>query len=164
MTKDTKKEILDLLKRSRFGLNVQKISDDLGYSRTTISKYLKILEKDDLVFYRTIGQNKIWIHKDIYFDKRNKDNPLNNLVFAIYTSMLRNMETSDLKPNLTPDYIKKLGKLIAQDFNFSEFLDNDLLKIPDEIPDSDKISELLMKIIDSICKFFDNYTWKEPTN
>ncbi|TFF89426.1 MAG: ArsR family transcriptional regulator [Promethearchaeota archaeon] len=156
--KKTEKEILDLLKKSRFGLNVQKISDDLGYSRTTISKYLKILEKKGKVFYRVIGQNKIWIHRDIYFDKENKNNIISNLIFAIYSSMLRNMEKTDLKP----DYVKRLGKLIAQDFNFSEFINKDLLKIPDEIILSPKNAENLMKIIDSICKFYDNYEWRPP--
>jgi len=52
---DIKQSILDLLKSSKFGLNVKNIKDKLGYSRTTIAKYLDILEKDNLVFDQKIG-------------------------------------------------------------------------------------------------------------
>ena len=38
-------EILALLKSSKYGFSISKLAQKLGYSRTTVSKYLNIMEK-----------------------------------------------------------------------------------------------------------------------
>lgn len=155
---DTEQEILEILNRERFGLNIQILSEKLGYSRNTITKYLKILEDQGKVFCREIGQNYIWIHKDVYYDKIDKTNPISSLIFSIYTALMKNIEKIDVPPKK----VKELGKYIAEDFNFSDYIDRSYLKISKEISDSMEIADLLMKIIDSICKFYDDYTWSSP--
>jgi hypothetical protein len=152
-----KKSILDLLQRSRFGLNVKNLKDKLGYSRTTIAKYLTLLQEEDMVVDREIGQYHIWLHKDTFYGKNKK---INSLIFAIYWSMLRNME-KDTVLNINPADIKRLGKNVASDFNFSDLFD---IKPQEnaEPEDFHAIAKVLMDVIDSICKFYDSYSWRPP--
>jgi DNA-binding transcriptional ArsR family regulator len=155
---DTEQEILEILKRERFGLNIQILSEKLGYSRNTITKYLKILEDKEKVICREIGQNFIWIHKDVYYDKIDKTNPISSLIFSIYTAMMKNIEKIDVSTKK----VKDLGKYIAEEFNFSDYIDKSYLQISNAISDSMEIADLFMKIIDSICKFYDEYSWSSP--
>ena len=152
---EIKQGILDLLKSSKFGLNVKNLKDELGYSRTTIAKYLNILEQEELVFDQKIGQYRIWLHKD------NEDiKSLNVLIFDVYQSMLRNMQT-DPDLNITPKKIKKLGMKVASDLQFSELVDEKTFKGAD-LSDFGKIAELLMKTIDTMCTYYDSYSWRPP--
>ena len=152
---DIKQNILDLLKSSKFGLNVKNIKDKLGYSRTTIAKYLDILEKDNLVFDQKIGQYRVWLHKD-----HENIKSLNVLIFDIYQSMLRNME-KDPEFSITPEKIKKMGMQVASDLHFSELVDTQLFEGAN-FRNFSSIADLLMKAIDMMCTYYDSYSWRPP--
>ena len=64
LKEEIKQSILELLKSSKFGLNVKNLKDTLGYSRTTLAKYLNKLEEENLVFDQKIGQYRVWLHKE----------------------------------------------------------------------------------------------------
>ncbi len=55
-----KRTILSHLTRSTWGLTIEEISDQTGYHRNTVSKYLMILEAMGLVDYKTYGKTKVW--------------------------------------------------------------------------------------------------------
>lgn len=156
---EIKNEILELLKNSHLGLSIRNISDQLNRSRTTITKYLKILEDEDVVSERQISQYKVWILKDnLNLDKRN------SLIFAIVDSILRNLSNLDLKK----DDIKNLGKMVANEMDFADFIDNsilkefrDLIKIG-KFPKPEKIANGILDIIDSVISLYDNYEWDRP--
>ena len=155
LKEEIKQNILGLLKDSKFGLNVKNLKDKLGYSRTTIAKYLDILEKDNLVFDQKIGQYRVWLHKD-----HENIKSLNVLIFDIYQSMLRNME-KDSEFNITPEKIKKMGIQVASDLHFSELLDKQLFEGAD-LRNFGNIADLLMKAIDMMCTYYDSYSWRPP--
>lgn len=150
-------KILELLHRSRFGLNVKHISEELEHSRTTILKYLRKLKEKALVYEREFGQSKLWIHKDIIHGKPKNDNPLGSLLFSIYSSMLKHMEE-----DLESEYIKDLGKKIAGDFDFSTLFNLHSQEEKNNIRALDSIANILMTTIDSICQLYDNYDWRPP--
>jgi len=152
---DIKQSILDLLKSSKFGLNVKNIKDKLGYSRTTIAKYLDILEKDNLVFDQKIGQYRVWLHKE-----HENIKSLNVLIFDVYQSMLRHME-EDSELDISPEKIKKMGMTVASDLHFSELVDKQLFEGVN-LRNFGDIADLLMKAIDMMCTYYDNYSWRPP--
>ena len=149
---DIKSEILDLLKKSHMGLSIRNISKELNRSRTTITKYLKQLSKERLVIDQKIGQYRVWISKDTKLDVND------SLVYSINNSILKNLT----KLNMNKKDIKELGKFVAKDFNFSNYLDNSHLVIASKMPKPKEVADGLMKIIDSICLVFDNYSWHPP--
>ncbi len=152
---EIKQNILELLKSSKFGLNVKNLKDELGYSRTTIAKYLNILEQEELVFDQKIGQYRVWLHKD-----HENTKSLNILIFDVYQSMLRNME-KDPGFNITPKKIKKMGMQVASDLHFSELVDIQLFEGVD-LRNFGGIADLLMKAIDMMCTYYDSYSWRPP--
>ena len=152
---DIKQSILDLLKDSKFGLNVKNLKDKLGYSRTTIAKYLKKLEEENLVFDQKIGQYRVWLHKE-----HENMKSLTILIFDIYKSMLKHME-KDAEFNITPEKIKKMGMQVATDLHFSELVDKQLFERVD-LRNFVNIADLLMKAIDMMCTYYDSYSWRPP--
>ncbi len=151
-------EIIEILKNSRFGLNLNAIVEKLGCSRTTATKYLKILETEGEIVDRDIGQYRIWLHKDVFFRDGKQKIPSNTLIYQIYNSLLRNTQNVGLKPA----DIKKLGTLVAEDFNLSEFIDQTEFPGVEALLDFSSLAEFLMKTLDSIFRFFDEYTWQPP--
>lgn len=147
-----KENIVQLIKKSQFGLNIKNIADELGYSRTTITKYLQILEKEGLVIERAVGQYKIWVHRDALLET-NRITPVNEMIFSI----LKHIQTE-----LDPISLKKLGQAVAGDMNFSRYIDQEIIKKSEEKLEYEGIAELLMKTIDSICKIYDDYNWHLP--
>jgi biotin operon repressor len=156
--KDIKDNVLEILKLSRFGLNLKSITEKVECSRTTVTKYLNELEADGFVIDRQIGQYKVWLHRDAYLAGNEMQLPSNSLLYGILSSMLKNME----KLGVEPAFVKQLGITIADDFNFSEYLDKQLLEPMESPPDLKDIADKLMKLIDSVCKIYDNYTWQTP--
>ena len=149
---------MEILKQSRFGLNLKTITDKLECSRTTVTKYLNMLEREGLVFDRQIGQYKVWIHRDAFMSGNEMKLPSNTLLFGIFSSMMKNMQNLGVEPA----FVKQLGKAIAVDFNFANYLDQKYMETPEIPPDMREIAERLMHIIDSICKMYDKYTWQAP--
>ena len=147
-----KNEIIQLLKNSYMGLSIRNISKKLNHSRITITKYLKILKKERLIIDQKVGQYRVWFFKD-----KNNLNINNSLIYLINNSILKNLTSFNLKKK----DIKELGKSVAKEFNFSDYIDIDIENI-EKPPSSKEMADRLMKIIDSICLLYDNYTWHPP--
>ena len=156
---EVKNEILELLKNSHLGLSIRNISKQLNHSRTTISKYLKVLENEDLVSKHKISQYKVWILKDnLYLDKRN------SLIFFIINSMLKNLSNLNLKK----EDIKNLGKMVAEEMSFEDYINisvinefRNLIK-KGKFPKPEEIANGILDIIDSVISLYDNYEWDRP--
>ncbi|NHI93547.1 MAG: ArsR family transcriptional regulator [Candidatus Lokiarchaeota archaeon] len=156
---EIKTKILELLKNSHLGLSIRSISERLNHSRTTVTKYLKILEEEDLISEHQISQYKVWILKDnLLLEKRNY------LIFSIVNSILKNLTKLDLKK----DDIKNLGKLVATEMNFQDFIDVSIInKFRNKIkkgdfPKPEELANGILEIIDSIISLYDDYTWDRP--
>ncbi|MHA1310960.1 MAG: HTH domain-containing protein [Candidatus Helarchaeota archaeon] len=67
MALDIKSRILKSLKSTNFGKSIKKIAVELDLSRTTVSKYLKILDKENRCINRKVG----FIHSG--FQKKTKN-------------------------------------------------------------------------------------------
>ena len=79
-------EIVKLLYETRYGLSVSKLAQKLGASRTTISKYLKILEDADKAFVQDIGQYKLWHQKENYVKNKARREALSTFM-SLFTSL-----------------------------------------------------------------------------
>ncbi|UYP46926.1 hypothetical protein NEF87_003211 [Candidatus Lokiarchaeum ossiferum] len=163
-------EIVHLLQETRYGLSVSKLAHQLGASRTTISKYLKILEDEDKAFVQDIGQYKLWHQKEKYLKNKTRREALSTFYEPFYLSMLRNIPQFIQNPS----DLKELGKVMANDLNFSEMTDimvnqqqtqSSPIK-PNENPTKffplEFLSHKIMNIIDSILTTFDSYQWSTP--
>ncbi|NVM53453.1 MAG: HTH domain-containing protein [Candidatus Helarchaeota archaeon] len=164
LKQNIKDEILGVLINSRFGMNITKIAEKLKISRTTVTKYLKSLENEGLAVVQDVGQYKLWIHKDIYLEEKNKGKQLQNFIIPLYITMLKNFE----KIGVGPEEIKGLGKSTAKDFNFVDFSDSRVFDFVKEMQISydnfkpDELARFFMNVIDSVARWFDNYVWKPP--
>lgn len=59
MNGDKKREIQELLANNPRGYTINEISDKVGITRQTTSKYLEILKAEDKVEVREVGRAKI---------------------------------------------------------------------------------------------------------
>ncbi|MHA1647562.1 MAG: HTH domain-containing protein [Promethearchaeota archaeon] len=163
-------DILNLLKDAKFGLSVSKLAQQLNASRTTISKYLKILEEERKVSVQDIGQYKLWYQTEKYHQNKLRREALSTFYEPFYRSLLRNFSQFIKKP----EDLKELGKVIAKDLNFSELTDSivsqqNLTPLPENKEEIAKIhpklplmAQYIMNIIDSLFSTFDNYEWEPP--
>ena len=55
--------ILKLLEETPFGLTIKEISDETGFHRNTVSKYVEILEGTDLIAKKQISAAKVFFSK-----------------------------------------------------------------------------------------------------
>jgi len=161
--KTIKQDILEELQDARLGIYTTQIAKNLNCSRTTVTKYLKMLEEEGLAVVTSVGDIKLWKHKDTIEDE-NKKESLMNYILPLYTLMLKNFD----KIKVDQEKAKKLGKLISKDFKFDKFIDVSLVKSIEDLIKSlkdknyEKIANALMDIVDSVLKPLDNYDWEEP--
>lgn len=66
---DARKLIIDLLRKHPEGLTIQQISDELGYSRITIAKYLHELLGAEIIYQRKVGKAKLCYLKQKFAQK-----------------------------------------------------------------------------------------------
>ena len=64
MTKDIQSKIVNVLKKSPLGLQMEEVADKLCLNRHTIAKYLEVLRAEGKIHYRKVGRSKLW--KEIY--------------------------------------------------------------------------------------------------
>ena len=64
--KETRDNIIRLLRDSKYGRNLSQIADRLEMSRNTVKKYIKTMVNEDLVVVKEIGRSKIAYLKDNY--------------------------------------------------------------------------------------------------
>lgn len=60
MEKSIRNQILDLLKASQTGSQVEEIAEKIGLTRHTVAKYLEILRAEGKVHFQKAGRTKIW--------------------------------------------------------------------------------------------------------
>ena len=64
MEKNLQAQILNVLKSSPSGLQMEELAEKVGLTRHTVAKYLEILQAEGKIHYRKVGRSKIW--KDIF--------------------------------------------------------------------------------------------------
>jgi hypothetical protein len=68
--KNYESEILEYIRHNPGGVTKTDITNDIGYSRNTVSKYVSVLESKKLIFCRKIGAyNLYFTSKEGYFPK-----------------------------------------------------------------------------------------------
>ncbi|MFP4081570.1 MAG: GNAT family N-acetyltransferase [Candidatus Aminicenantes bacterium] len=60
MAENSQQEILEVLKASPSGVQMEELVEKLGLTRHTIAKYLEVLRAEGKVHYRKVGRSKIW--------------------------------------------------------------------------------------------------------
>ncbi|MFX0138278.1 MAG: winged helix-turn-helix domain-containing protein [Candidatus Hodarchaeota archaeon] len=105
-----RKYILELLEKSKFGISIKKIAEETNFSRITVTKYLKKLEKEGLVSDRRVGQYKIWYLSD--FKKYNQSYKLQaqSGVLEYQKSLMKYLKI--FHPEING---KKIGREIAKE-------------------------------------------------
>ncbi len=163
-------DIIQLLQQTKYGLSVSKLSQKLEASRTTVSKYLKILEEEGKAFVQDIGQYKLWHEKEKFLQNKARREALSTFYEPFYLSMLRNIPQFIQKP----EDLKELGKVMAKDLNFSEMTDVMVTQQPEfaiptkleansqKQPPLEFMAQIIMSITDSILTTFDTYQWATP--
>ncbi len=61
---DNEKKVLGVLKRHKYGLTINKVSELTGLHRITASKYLAVLEAKGRVVLRKVGKAKLYYLKE----------------------------------------------------------------------------------------------------
>ncbi|MCP4761571.1 MAG: helix-turn-helix domain-containing protein [archaeon] len=117
--KDIADQILEFLKKSDFGTSIKKISEELEYSRKTITKHLMNLKNEGEVFDREIGQYKVWIHKDVK-EFHEKKNSMNDILLELYFSVIKTLE----KNHKSIDG-KMLGLQMTSEFAIEKFINEE---------------------------------------
>ena len=156
MSKD-KEKILEVLRPSKYGMSVKKIAEQLGWSRTTVSKYLQKLKQNEEVFDRDIGQYKIWLYNR---SKGAEDTSKENLLFLkAYQLFLKYLH--EYHPEL--EDAKKIGASIGKDLDIENFISldiNDVIKKPLELS---QIAQTFMDILNNIYLLnYEEYKFDPP--
>lgn len=63
-------KILNILKKYRWGLTAKEISEKIGISRVTVSKYLGQLKASGILSERRVGAYRVWYIKDLAEETR----------------------------------------------------------------------------------------------
>ncbi|MHA1783927.1 MAG: HTH domain-containing protein [Candidatus Helarchaeota archaeon] len=100
-------DILELLKRSKYGRNISQIANKLNLSRNTVKRYLKYMEKELLIEVKEIGRSKI-----AYFKKNYEADIARGYIAYIlefYNSMLKGIEKVSSRIPNHEDVLNELG-------------------------------------------------------
>ncbi|NHI94744.1 MAG: helix-turn-helix domain-containing protein [Candidatus Lokiarchaeota archaeon] len=110
--KEIRNNILKCLKNSKYGRNLSQIADRLNLSRNTVKRYIKFMEKEELVEVKEIGRSKI------AYLKKNYDNNIAKgyiaYILDFYNAILKGVDKeADNIPNLT-HILKNVGIEMAK--------------------------------------------------
>jgi Mn-dependent DtxR family transcriptional regulator len=161
--KDISQDILDVLESSSLGMSITKLAKELNCSRTTVTKYIKKLEKQDLVFFQGVGQYRLWHHKEQFESNKDKRESLINFYEPLYNSIIKNLPAIGISETQS----KELGKRISRDLDFSDIAE-DIIEtlIPKknctEAEAFNNIVKSTAQILESLCRTFDDFTWEPP--
>lgn len=113
-------KIIDLLKRYRWGLTAKEISEKIGISRITVSKYLGQLKASGVLSERRVGAYRVWYIKDIA-EKTKKILP-KRIISSIGRAFLKvfGYEAFTIAENVGSAIIDEFYDLIAPLREFSE--------------------------------------------
>ncbi|MHA1674424.1 MAG: helix-turn-helix domain-containing protein [Promethearchaeota archaeon] len=156
-------EILSILLTSKYGFSIAKLADKLGYSRTTISKYLNILQQKQKIFSQDVGQYKLWHHGEGFF-KSNNDFTLVSLFFQpYYKAMMKNLPTYQI----TDGQFKELGQKISEELDLSELVEKFIELSTSTIAESNfdnfhALADINMDIINTLFTGIDAFIWNTP--
>ncbi len=157
--KQRKKEILNLLKNSQVGMSIKNIAEELEYSRNTVSKYLNILEEEEKVFDRELGQYKIYLHSDakLYFDKQKAKGQQ----FALETYRYFLEYLTQEHPELNREG-KNAGLYMGQRMNIESLISSELLAFQTEDLSLKNIAKKVMDLLDNTYLSMDTYEFDPP--
>lgn len=109
--RNIKKDILDLLQNSRYGLNIAQITEQLELSRNTVKRYIKALEKETLIFIKEIGRSKICFSSERPEGKR--VSRLRRVILDFFSNFANAFETVAQDFSL-PDPLKIIKQMAAE--------------------------------------------------
>ncbi|MEM0242939.1 MAG: helix-turn-helix domain-containing protein [Candidatus Aenigmatarchaeota archaeon] len=66
---DIRRLIIELLRKHPEGLTIQQISNELGFSRITVAKYLHELLGAEIIYQRKVGKAKLCYLKQFFAQK-----------------------------------------------------------------------------------------------
>ncbi|MFX1384554.1 MAG: helix-turn-helix domain-containing protein [Promethearchaeota archaeon] len=100
--------IMKKLDTALMGLTITEISEKTGFHRNTVSKYLNILEAEDLVYKKEISAARVYVSKRRKYVKRDL---LSLFIQALFRSL------KDQFPNKESTF-KEVGKMVLEDFHY----------------------------------------------
>lgn len=149
-------KLIDVLKTSRYGLSINKIAEKTGWHRNTVSKYLNILEKEEKVFNREIGQYKLYLYQkgeDEDFSEEEK------LLLKAYELFIKSLM------KLYPETIdgKEIGKFISKELEFEKHIPINLGKVAKRPLNLDLIAKTFMDGLNNIYFLtYEKYNFDDP--
>ncbi len=155
--KSRRKAIQNLLKNSQIGLSITNIAEELGYSRNTVSKYLKILKEEGKVYDRELGQYSIWLHNDarLYYEK----DKAKGQMFALetYKHFLQYLDNNH--PELGKEG-KQIGNYMGKNMDILNLISPELLEFDLRLTDLNNLAKFLMDLLDNTYLSMDSYEWE----
>ena len=139
-------DILNLIKKSRFGLNFSQIAEELKIGRNTVKLNAYTLEEDGKILIKQIGRSKIcYFHK--FFDLNATYRPF---IYDFFNQLLDSFEVTmkSYSPN-AEELAKQISKEMGKNLDLPPF---EFLKLG-QISNSEKIS--LDDIANTLLQFFE---------
>ena len=106
---DYKLKILDKLSDSASGLTITELSSKTGIHRNTVSKYLGILEAEELVKKKDIGAARLYYSKKRKYIRKKL---VNTFIQALLSALKRKLPNKE-------ELCKEIGLRILEHFQFS---------------------------------------------
>ncbi len=111
--KDSKEDILNLLKKSKYGLNISQIVDQMDLSRKTVKKLIIALEQENLIKIKEIGRAKL-CYIDRVSNKENIEIIRSNFI-EIINNIIDSFEKVQSKYISDPaNFLKEMGNIMGQ--------------------------------------------------
>ena len=147
--KNIQKSILDLVKRSKYGLNISDIARKLKISRNTVKANVELLEEEGKILIKQIGRSRICYFQK-FFDVNQTFRPF---VFNFFNQILDSFEATMKShvPNseeLVKDISRNFGKNL--DLPPFQFLKLDAVK--------NLKSFTLDDVVETLLQFFEMFT------
>ncbi|MHA1145490.1 MAG: winged helix-turn-helix transcriptional regulator [Candidatus Helarchaeota archaeon] len=123
--KNIRQDILELLQRSKYGLNISQIVKKLGLSRNTVKKYMQSFEKEDLIEVKEIGRSKICLFKK---QKKNRNVDIFRTFFFDFATSLFDAYDQVAASYLISDskeFLKEIGRKMSVNFEFPQITPED---------------------------------------
>ncbi|NHI91533.1 MAG: ArsR family transcriptional regulator [Candidatus Lokiarchaeota archaeon] len=143
-------DILNLLRRSKYGRNISQLSELLNFSRNTIKRYIDLLEEEDLVEIKEIGRSKIAYFKPNYHDNVVKG--YLSYLMDFYNSILKGFKRISKELQNPQKALKEIGNEMGEHLNWPPLEDTDLKKI--EKPTLSQVTDILIQLYEFFNSFY----------
>lgn len=149
-------KLIDVLKASRYGLSINKIAEKTGWHRNTVSKYLSILENEEKVFSREIGQYKLYLYQKGEEEDVSEEEKLLLKAYELFIKSLI---------ELYPETIdgKEIGKFISRELEFEKQIPINLWDIAKRPLNLELIAKTFMDGLNNIYFLtYEKYNFDDP--